>query len=93
MDCWILSQAELEICCLIEVWAIVVAVQQPSAGCIAIFTVCIVQHRPPPSAVTIQENWIDQRWNGYQHSARIQCAGNTPNTLILANGGELEIEC
>ena len=71
--------------------AMVLAVQQPSAECTAIFTVCIVQHRPTPSAVTIHENWMDQRWNGYQHSVGIQCAGNTPNTLILANGRELEI--
>ena len=91
MDCWNLSQAILEICCLIEVWAMVVAVQQPSAGCTAIFTVCIFQHRPPPCAVTTHETWIDQWWTGCQHSARIQCAGNTPNTLILAHGRELEI--
>ena len=91
MDRWNLSQAEVEISCLIEVWAMVLAVQQPSAGCTAIFTVCAVQHRPPSSAVTIQENWMDQPWNGYQHSVGIRCAGNAPNTLILSNGLELEI--
>ena len=91
MYCWVVSQAELEICCLLEVWAMVLVVQQPSAGCTAIFTMCAVRHRPPPSAVIIQENWMDQPWNRYQHSVGIQCAGNTPNTLILANGRELEI--
>ena len=42
--------------CLIEVRAMVVVVQQPLAECTTIFTVCIVEHRPPPYAVTITQN-------------------------------------
>ena len=52
--------------------AMVVAVQQPLAKCPAIITVCIVQNRSPPCAVTIHETHTDQQWNGYQVSARIQ---------------------
>ena len=59
--------------CLLEVRAMVVAVQQLSAECTAIFTVCIVLHRPPPCAVTTHKTCPAQRWNGYQDSAaRIQ---------------------
>ena len=39
--------------CLIEVRAMVVAVQQPSAECTAIFAMCTVEH------------CADQQWNGY----------------------------
>ena len=49
----------------------VVAVQQPSAECTAIFAVCIVQHRPPPCAVTTHKTCPAQQWNAYQN-ARIQ---------------------
>ena len=75
--------------CLPEVWAMVVAVQQPSVECFAIFTVCIVQHRPPPCAKTTHKTCTAQRLNRYQDSApsktKGKCAGNTTNTLILAN--------
>ena len=57
---------------LIEVRAMVVAVQQPLAECTAIFTVCIVKHRPPPCAVTIHKTSTDQQWNRFQDSACIQ---------------------
>ena len=33
----------------------VVAVRQPSTECTAMFTVCIVLHRPSPCAVTIHK--------------------------------------
>ena len=39
--------------CVIEVRAMVVAVQQPLAECTTIFTMCIVEHRPLPCTVTI----------------------------------------
>ena len=38
----------------------------------AIFTVYIVEHRPPPCAVTIHKTRTDQQWNGFQDSACIQ---------------------
>ena len=50
----------------------ILAVQQPSAECTAIFTVSIVEHRPPPCAVTIHKTHTDQQRNGFQVSARIQ---------------------
>ena len=49
-----------------------VAVQQPSVECIANFIMCIVEHHPPPCAVTIHKICTDQRWNGYQNIAQIQ---------------------
>ena len=49
--------------CLIEVVAMVVAVQQPPAERTAIFTVCIV--------ATTHKACTAQRWIGYQN-ARIQ---------------------
>ena len=53
----------------------VVAVQQPSSECTAIFTVCIVKHCPPPSPVT-----IDKTDSNAVPASDIngQCAGNTP---------------
>ena len=50
--------------CLVEVRAMVVALQ-----CTAILTMCIVEHRPPPCAVTIHNTCTNQRWNRYQDSA------------------------
>ena len=50
----------------------VVAVEQPSAECTAIFTVCIVEHRPPPCAGTIHKTRKDQKWNRFLDSAHIQ---------------------
>ena len=58
--------------CLIEVSAMVAAVQRSLVECTAIFTVCIVEHRPPPCAVRIHETCTDQQWNGFQDSVRIQ---------------------
>ena len=85
MDSWNLSQAKLEICCWIEVCAMVLAVRQPSATCTAIFTMFIAIH----SAVTIHKTCTDQQWNGLQtvpaSEIKGQSAGNTPNTLILAH--------
>ena len=52
--------------CLIEVRATVAAVQQSLVECTAIFTVCIVEHHPPPCAVTIHETCTGQQWNGFQ---------------------------
>ena len=56
----------LELICLIEVRAMVMAVQQPLAECIVIFTLCIVEHHLPLCAVTIPK--IAQ----LQDSVRIQ---------------------
>ena len=72
MSCHVLSCDQICNFCLIEVRAMVVAIQQPSEECTAIFTVCIVSHRPPPCAVIIHKTCTYQRWNGYQNSARIQ---------------------
>ena len=58
--------------CLIEVRAMVVAVLQPLAECTAIFTVCIVEHRPPPCAVTVHKTIAYQKANGFQDSVRIE---------------------
>ena len=56
--------------CFIEVREMVVAVRQPSSECTAIFTMCIVLHRPSPCAVTIHKTRTDQRWNWqYQNRA------------------------
>ena len=70
---------------LIEVRAMLMAVQQPSAKCTAIFTMFIAIH----SAVTIHKTCTDQQWNGLQtvpaSEIKGQSAGNTPNTLILAH--------
>ena len=83
--------------CLIEVRAMVVAVQQHSAKCTAILTVCIVLHLPPPCAVTIHKTSTDQQWNRFQtvpaYQIKGQCAGNTPNTLILANRSRARKQC
>ena len=54
--------------CLIEVRAMVVAVQQPLAECTFIFTVVLshlYSHRPPPCAVTIHKTYTDQLWSGF----------------------------
>ena len=50
--------------CLIEVRAMVVAVQQPFAECTAIVTVRIVEHHPPPCA--IHNSCTDQQRNGFR---------------------------
>ena len=53
----------------------VVAVQQPSAECTAIFTVCVlsnIAHLPVQCAVTIHKTCTDHWWNGYQNSHLIQ---------------------
>ena len=50
----------------------VIAVQQLIAECIAISTVCIVEHRPPTCAVTIHKTCTDQQWNRFQDSAGVQ---------------------
>ena len=50
----------------------VVAVQQPLVECTAIFTVCIVEHCPPPYTLTIRRTCTDQQWNGFQNSACIK---------------------
>ena len=39
----------------------VVAVLQPLAECTAIFTVCIVEHRPPPCAVAMHKTCTYQK--------------------------------
>ena len=39
------------------------AVQQPSAECTAILTLYIVEHPPPPFAVTIYKTCTDQLWS------------------------------
>ena len=49
----------------------VVALQQPLTECTAIFTVCIVKHRPPPCTGTTHKTCTDQQWNGFQDSAHI----------------------
>ena len=49
----------------------VVAVQQLLEKCTAIFTVCIVEHCPPPCAVAIHKTCTDQQWNRFQDSAHI----------------------
>ena len=49
--------------CLIEGRAMVEAVQQPSAECTAILTLYIVEHPPPPFAVTIYKTCTDQLWS------------------------------
>ena len=58
--------------CLIEIKAMVVAVQQALEEFNAILTVCIVSYRPPTCAVTIHITCTDQQWNRYHNSARIQ---------------------
>ena len=60
--------------CLIEIEAMVVAVQQALEEFNDILTVCIVlvSHRPPTCAVTIHITCTDQHWNRYHNSARIQ---------------------
>ena len=58
--------------CLIELRAMIVVVQQPSAECTAIFTVRIAKYRPPACVVTIHKTRTDQQRNGFQNSARIQ---------------------
>ena len=58
--------------CLIEIEAMVVAVQQALEEFNAILTVCIVSHRPPTWAVTIHITCTDQQWNRFQNSVRIQ---------------------
>ena len=50
----------------------VVAVQQPSVECTAIFTVCIVQHRPPPCAMTTHKVTIKQ---ACYHSTSMESIG------------------
>ena len=84
--------------CLIEVRAMVVAVQQHSAKCTAILTVCIVLHLPPPCAVTIHKTCTEQQWNRYQNTSRIQdhssmcqqhCSGSLSNpqqSLLMRTG-------
>ena len=67
----------------------VVAVQQPLVECTAIITLCIVEHRPPPCAVTIQKPSTDERWNDPEtvpasSNTTSQCPGDTPNAFNLA---------
>ena len=57
--------------CLIEVRAMVVAVQQTLAEH-RFFTVCIVEHCPPSCAVTIHKPCTDELWSGFKNSAYIQ---------------------
>ena len=79
---------------LLEVYAMVVAVQQWLAARTTNFTVCrpIVEHGQPPCTVTIHKTCTDQQWNGLQNSFPIQdqwaiyvLTTNTSNTLISAN--------
>ena len=51
----------------------------------AIFSVCIVEHRPPTWAVTIHKTCTDQQWDRFQDSARIQDQRSMcwQHTLIL----------
>ena len=63
--------------CLLEVRAMVVAVQQPSAECTAILTVCIVYWNGYQDSARIQDQSV-----GCQDSARIEdesvgCVANT----------------
>ena len=55
--------------CLLEVIAMAL---QPLVECTAIFIVCIVEHRPPPCAVTIHKTCTYQQWNIFQDNAHIQ---------------------
>ena len=48
------------------VMAMVTAVHQTSAEYTAIFTVRIVEHRPPSRVVTIHKTCTDLQWNVYQ---------------------------
>ena len=48
------------------------AVQEPLAECTAILYACIVEHQPPPCALTIQKTCTDQQWNRFLDIARIQ---------------------
>ena len=48
------------------------AVHQPSAECTAIFTLCVIEHPPPPFAVTIYKTCTGQLWSGFQDSFCIQ---------------------
>ena len=50
----------------------VVAAQQPSAACTAIFTIYFVEHRPHPCAVIMRKACTEKPWNGYQNIVRIQ---------------------
>ena len=52
--------------------AIVVGVPLPLAECTVNITVCIVEHRPPPCAVTRHKTCTNQQQNRFQNSARIQ---------------------
>ena len=65
----------------------VVAVQQPLAECNAIFTVCIVAHRPPSCAVithkTCQLNIGTDSKTVPASKTEGKCAGNTSNISIL----------
>ena len=54
----------------------VVAVLQPLAECTALFTVCIVEHRPPPCALTMHKTYTYQKANGFQDSVRIKAQRN-----------------
>ena len=64
----------------------VLAVQPPLAECTAIFTVCIIEHRPPPYAVIIHQpaqihSGPDSKTMPASKT-KGQCTGNIPNTLI-----------
>ena len=76
--------------CAIEVKATVVAVQQPSVECTALYTPCIVEHHTPPCSVRIQNTC--KEIIGGTHSKTVpassikgQFAGDTSNTLTLFN--------
>ena len=47
----------------------VVAVHQPLAECIAIYTVCNAKHRQPPVKVTKEKTSIVHQWYEYLNSA------------------------
>ena len=72
--------------CLIEIEAMVVAVQQALEEFTAILTVCIVSHRPPTCAVTIHRSTSEPaQINSGIGTTTVpaskingQCAGNTP---------------
>ena len=57
--------------CLIEVKAMVVAVQQLLVEWATIFTVCICRTPPPLCALTIRTTCTDQKCNGCHGSAEI----------------------
>ena len=76
--------------CAIEVKATVVAVQQPSVECTALFIVCVVEYHTPPCSVRIQNTC--KEIIGGTHSKTVpassikgQFAGDTSNTLTLSN--------